>query len=86
MEVVPVEGQEMAVVLHEDKKYYPTAEEVYGPDVEVREIDEGKGGELVCVCACLRCCHALCVICTMCVCLLRPLSKRRIHSHSLVRG
>jgi U5 small nuclear ribonucleoprotein component len=21
-------------VLHEDKKYYPTAEEVYGPDVE----------------------------------------------------
>lgn len=23
-----------AVVLHEDKKYYPTAEEVYGPDVE----------------------------------------------------
>ncbi|XP_071102577.1 116 kDa U5 small nuclear ribonucleoprotein component-like [Haliotis cracherodii] len=25
---------EMAVVLHEDKKYYPTAEEVYGPDVE----------------------------------------------------
>ena len=29
------EGEEMAVVLHEDKKYYPTAEEVYGPDVEV---------------------------------------------------
>ncbi|CAI8001672.1 116 kDa U5 small nuclear ribonucleoprotein component, partial [Geodia barretti] len=28
------EGEEMAVVLHEDKKYYPTAEEVYGPDVE----------------------------------------------------
>lgn len=24
----------MAVVLHEDKKYYPTASEVYGPDVE----------------------------------------------------
>ena len=23
------------IVLHEDKKYYPTAEEVYGPDVEV---------------------------------------------------
>ena len=23
------------VVLHEDKKYYPTAEEIYGPDVEV---------------------------------------------------
>lgn len=28
------EGDEMAIVLHEDKKYYPTAEEVYGPDVE----------------------------------------------------
>ena len=37
MKIVPAEGQEMAVVLHEDKKYYPTAEEVYGPDVEVRE-------------------------------------------------
>ena len=24
----------MQAVLHEDKKYYPTAEEVYGPDVE----------------------------------------------------
>lgn len=24
----------MDVVLHEDKKYYPTAEEVYGPEVE----------------------------------------------------
>lgn len=24
----------MEVVLHEDKKYYPTAEEVYGPEVE----------------------------------------------------
>ena len=25
---------DMQVVLHEDKKYYPTPEEVYGPDVE----------------------------------------------------
>lgn len=24
----------MSVVLHEDKKYYPVAAEVYGPDVE----------------------------------------------------
>eukprot|EP00794_Sanderia_malayensis_P011954 gene11954-13191_t len=33
---------EMAVVLHEDKKYYPSAEEVYGADVEtlVQEEDE----------------------------------------------
>ena len=27
--------ESQAIVLHEDKKYYPTAEEVYGPDVEV---------------------------------------------------
>jgi U5 small nuclear ribonucleoprotein component len=26
---------DMQVVLHEDKKYYPSAAEVYGPDVEV---------------------------------------------------
>ena len=31
-------AQELAVVLHEDKKYYPTAEEVYGPDVEVCDV------------------------------------------------
>lgn len=29
-----------AVILHEDKKYYPTAEEVYGPDVETMVQDE----------------------------------------------
>ncbi|KAI1292799.1 U5 small nuclear ribonucleoprotein component [Halotydeus destructor] len=28
------DASEMQVILHEDKKYYPTAEEVYGPDVE----------------------------------------------------
>ncbi|KAI9740983.1 MAG: hypothetical protein M1834_002694 [Cirrosporium novae-zelandiae] len=28
------EGPSNAVVLHEDKQYYPTAEQVYGPDVE----------------------------------------------------
>lgn len=28
------DGGDMQVVLHEDKKYYPTPEEVYGPDVE----------------------------------------------------
>ncbi|XP_033104264.1 116 kDa U5 small nuclear ribonucleoprotein component-like [Anneissia japonica] len=33
MEHEPV-APTQAVVLHEDKKYYPTAEEVYGPDVE----------------------------------------------------
>lgn len=26
--------EEMQVVLHEDKKYYPTAEEIYGTEVE----------------------------------------------------
>lgn len=29
------DGADMQVVLHEDKKYYPTASETYGPDVEV---------------------------------------------------
>ncbi|KAJ3174678.1 hypothetical protein HK101_010863 [Irineochytrium annulatum] len=29
-----------AIVLHEDKKYYPTAEEVYGPGVETLVQDE----------------------------------------------
>jgi len=28
----------MQVVLHEDKKYYPTAQEVYGPEVEVSRL------------------------------------------------
>lgn len=28
------EVPQMQIVLHEDKKYYPSAEEVYGPDVE----------------------------------------------------
>ena len=32
------EDNEQAVVLHEDKKYYPSAEEVYGPEVEVMKI------------------------------------------------
>lgn len=31
-----------AVVLHEDKKYYPNAEEVYGPDVEIRIEEEDR--------------------------------------------
>lgn len=33
-EVDEEDGGAMEVVLHEDKKYYPTAEEVYGPEVE----------------------------------------------------
>jgi hypothetical protein len=32
------EASDMQVVLHEDKKYYPTPEEVYGPEVEVRYV------------------------------------------------
>jgi U5 small nuclear ribonucleoprotein component len=28
------EPQPMAIVLHEDKQYYPSALQVYGPDVE----------------------------------------------------
>jgi hypothetical protein len=30
----------MAVVLHEDKKYYPTAEEIYGAEVETLVMEE----------------------------------------------
>lgn len=30
------EQSSMAVVLHEDKRYYPSALEVYGPDVSIR--------------------------------------------------
>ena len=31
---------ENAVVLHEDKKYYPTAEEVYGKETETLVMEE----------------------------------------------
>lgn len=33
-QVVDDEKVSRAVVLHEDKRYYPTSLEVYGPDVE----------------------------------------------------
>lgn len=33
-EAVDQEKVSRAIVLHEDKRYYPTALEVYGPDVE----------------------------------------------------
>ena len=32
------DDSDMQVVLHEDKKYYPTPEEVFGPDVEVHHL------------------------------------------------
>lgn len=35
MTVIKVDSRNNDIVLHEDKKYYPTAEEVYGSDVEV---------------------------------------------------
>ncbi|KOS21496.1 Pre-mRNA-splicing factor cwf10 [Escovopsis weberi] len=34
------EGPSNAVILHEDKQYYPTAEQVYGADVETRVEEE----------------------------------------------
>ena len=34
------EDKEMAVVLHEDKNYYPDAEEVFGRDVQTLVEDE----------------------------------------------
>ncbi len=36
------DDNDMQVVLHEDKKYYPTAEEVYGPEVEVSRLVSQK--------------------------------------------
>lgn len=40
MEIVPSEERSNAVVLHEDKKYYPSAQEVYGENVETLVEDE----------------------------------------------
>ena len=34
------DGMETAVVLHEDKKYYPTADEVYGKETETLVMEE----------------------------------------------
>ena len=34
------EGPSNAVILHEDKQYYPTAEQVYGKDVEAMVEEE----------------------------------------------
>ncbi len=34
------ENLETAVVLHEDKKYYPTAEEIYGAETETLVMEE----------------------------------------------
>ena len=34
VDVKDVDDDDMQVVLHEDKKYYPKALEIYGPDVE----------------------------------------------------
>jgi U5 small nuclear ribonucleoprotein component len=34
------DGPSNAVVLHEDKQYYPTAQQVYGPDVETMVQEE----------------------------------------------
>ncbi|KAK5198519.1 hypothetical protein LTR16_006340, partial [Cryomyces antarcticus] len=33
-------GPSNAVILHEDKQYYPTAQQVYGPDVETMVQEE----------------------------------------------
>lgn len=33
-----METNSMAVVLHEDKRYYPSALEVYGPDVSIEKV------------------------------------------------
>ena len=52
---------DMQVVLHEDKKYYPTAEEVYGPDVEVMYCCYGCQTKLLfyCLCHVRSCIHLI---------------------------
>lgn len=40
MEQEEEDAADMQVVLHEDKKYYPTPEEVYGPEVEVGALEQ----------------------------------------------
>ena len=40
------DDSDMQVVLHEDKKYYPTPEEVFGPDVEVCDLSYHQGSTL----------------------------------------
>lgn len=61
--MAPGEEEEggMAVVLHEDKKYYPTAEEMYGKETETLVMEEDAqplevGGACwlvgVCLCVC----------------------------------
>ena len=39
-EEVDADNMETAVVLHEDKKYYPTADEVYGKETETLVMEE----------------------------------------------
>lgn len=53
---------ETAVVLHEDKKYYPTADEVYGKETETLVMEEDAQPLEVTVSSLL--CHAVnCVHC-----------------------
>ncbi|KAL9643539.1 hypothetical protein ABK040_010153 [Willaertia magna] len=41
--IVPIDGnRQNAIVLHEDKEYYPSAEEVYGEEVETLVEDEDR--------------------------------------------
>ena len=37
---VDADDMETAIVLHEDKKYYPTADEVYGKETETLVMEE----------------------------------------------
>lgn len=42
------ENPEMAVVLHEDKKYYPSAEETFGAETETLVMEEDAQALEVC--------------------------------------
>lgn len=46
---------ETAVVLHEDKKYYPTADEVYGKETETLVMEEDAQPLEVTKCCCVNC-------------------------------
>lgn len=37
---MPAGADDTSIVLHDDKKYYPTPAEIYGPDVETIVQDE----------------------------------------------
>ena len=52
------DNMETAVVLHEDKKYYPTAEEIYGAETETLVMEEDAQPLEVWMLSLQACCSA----------------------------